>query len=99
MEGVVLLHKVLGAFTLNVERNYMLYNIMYTRVVEYYMSLSNPRKKVFNPFDTLRFGKIRLFERPNRGMLIRATHCHEFTSQEQVLKCGSAAATLGFQWH
>ena len=38
-----------------------------------------------NPFDTLRFGKIRLFERPNRGMLIRATRCHEFTSQEQVL--------------
>ena len=53
----------------------------------------------FNPFDTLRFGKIRLFERPNRGMLIRVTRCHEFTSQEQVLKCGSAAATLGFQWH
>ena len=52
-----------------------------------------------DPFDTLRFGKIRLFERPNRGMLIRATCCHEFTSQEQVLKCGSAAATLGFQWH
>ena len=52
-----------------------------------------------NPFDTLQFGKIRLFERPNRGMLIRATRCHEFTSQEQVLKCGSAAATLGFQWH
>ena len=34
------------------------------------------------PFDTLQFGKIRLFERPNRGMLIRATRCHEFTSQE-----------------
>ena len=52
-----------------------------------------------NPFNTLRFGKIRLFERPNRGMLIRATRCHEFTSQEQVLKNGSAGATLGFQWH
>ena len=55
--------------------------------------------KIFNPFDTLRFGNIRLFERPNRGMLIRATRCHEFTSQEQVLKCGSAGATFGFQWH
>ena len=52
-----------------------------------------------NPFDTLRFGKIRLFELPNRGMLIRATRCHEFTLQDQVLKCGSAGATLGFQWH
>ena len=52
-----------------------------------------------NPFDTLRFGKIRLFEWPNRGMLIRATRCHEFTLQDQVLKCGSAGATLGFQWH
>ena len=38
-----------------------------------------------NPFDTLRFGKIRLFEWPNRGMLIRATRCHEFTLQDQVL--------------
>ena len=54
---------------------------------------------LFNPFDTLRFGKIRLFEWPNRGMLIRATRCHEFTLQDQVLKCGSAGATLGFQWH
>ena len=52
-----------------------------------------------NPFDTLRFGKIRLFEWPNRDMLIRATRCHEFTLQDQVLKCGSAGATLGFQWH
>ena len=52
-----------------------------------------------NPFDTLRFGKIRLFEWSHRGMLIRATRCHEFTLQDQVLKCGSAGATLGFQWH
>ena len=52
-----------------------------------------------NPFNTLLFGKIRLFEWPNRGMLIRATRCHEFTLQDQVLKCGSAGATLGFQWH
>ena len=52
-----------------------------------------------NPFDTLLFGKIRLFEWPYRGMLIRATRCHEFTLQDQVLKCGSAGATLGFQWH
>ena len=62
-------------------------------------SISSPNfifLAVFNPFDTLRFGKIRLFEWPNRGMLIRATRYHEFTLRDQVLKCGSAVQHWAF---
>ena len=52
-----------------------------------------------NPFDTVRSCKIRLFQRQNRGIVIRDTRRHEISILGWCLKCWSAGVMLGFHWH
>ena len=52
-----------------------------------------------NPFNTLRSCKIRLFQRQNRGIVIKDTRHNEISILGQYLKCWSAGVMLGFHWH
>ena len=47
----------------------------------------------------MRSCKIRLFQRQNRGIVIRDTRRHEISILLWCLKCWSAGVMLGFHWH